>query len=99
MVHVNRPYGLTSFMQQSRRGGRSGEISESIVVISSSGYSSGSGSGNNNIASAYSVEHQDKTALEKYLASTTCQQEVLAREFDRDIEETSYIAIDSILYD
>ena len=56
-MHVDRLYGLTSFMQQSRRGGRSGEISESIVVISSSGYSSGSGSGNNNIASAYSVKH------------------------------------------
>ena len=85
-------------MQQSRHRGRSGEISESIVVISSSSYSSGNSSGNNNITSAYSVKHQDKTALEKYLASTTCQREVLAREFDRDIKETSYIATDSILY-
>ena len=32
VVHIDRPYGLTSFAQQSGRGGRNGEISDSIVV-------------------------------------------------------------------
>jgi superfamily II DNA helicase RecQ len=37
IVHLGRPYGLTSFMQQAGRGGRAGEISDSIVILPSSG--------------------------------------------------------------
>ncbi|KAH9203254.1 hypothetical protein DL95DRAFT_321778, partial [Leptodontidium sp. 2 PMI_412] len=33
IVHIDRSYGLTSFAQQSGRGGRSGEVSDSIVVV------------------------------------------------------------------
>jgi len=32
VVHVDRLYGITSFMQQSGRGGRSGEVSDSIII-------------------------------------------------------------------
>ncbi len=32
VIHIDRPYGLTSFVQQSRRGGRNGEVSKSIIV-------------------------------------------------------------------
>ncbi|KIM92474.1 hypothetical protein OIDMADRAFT_68761, partial [Oidiodendron maius Zn] len=31
IIHLGRPYGLTSFMQQAGRGGRAGEVSDSIV--------------------------------------------------------------------
>lgn len=62
VVHVGRPYGITSFMQQSGRGGRSGEVSDSIVIV---GSGSGSGIGSNcNVASVYSVKYQDETALD-----------------------------------
>jgi superfamily II DNA helicase RecQ len=97
VVHVDRPYGITSFMQQSGRGGRSGEVSDSIVIVDR-----GSGSGSHdfcNVASIYSVEHQDETALEQFLSSNTCRREVLAREFDGVIEESSCVATDSILCD
>lgn len=33
VVHIDRPYGLTGFAQQSGRGGRGGEVSDSIVVV------------------------------------------------------------------
>jgi superfamily II DNA helicase RecQ len=32
VVHVNQLYGLTSFIQQSGRGGWSGEVSDSIII-------------------------------------------------------------------
>jgi superfamily II DNA helicase RecQ len=99
VVHIDRPYGLTSFMQQSGRGGRSGEVSDSIVVISGS---NGSGSGNSHgqgVVSVYSVEHQDETALEQFLTSATCRREVLAREFDGDLKGSSCIETDSIRCD
>jgi len=32
VIHVGRLYGLTSFVQQSGRGGRNGEVSDSIIV-------------------------------------------------------------------
>ena len=107
VVHIDWPYGLTSFMQQSGRGGRRGELSDSIVVVSSSsssssGSSGGSGSGHGNgqsVASAYSVEHEDERALEQFLSSSTCRREVLAREFDGDLHKSSCVATDSILCD
>ena len=97
VVHVDRPYGLTSFMQQSGRGGRSGEVSDSIVLVRVGG--SGSGGVRGSYASAYSVEHQDERALEGFLSSPRCRREVLAREFDGDMEGTSCVATDSILCD
>jgi superfamily II DNA helicase RecQ len=32
IVHVDRPYRLTSFVQQSGRGGRNGEVNESTII-------------------------------------------------------------------
>jgi superfamily II DNA helicase RecQ len=32
MIYVSRPYGLTSFVQQSGHGGRDGEVSEAIII-------------------------------------------------------------------
>lgn len=33
VIHVDRPYGMTSFVQQSGRGGRNGEVSDSVVFV------------------------------------------------------------------
>lgn len=33
VIHVDWPYGLTSFLQQLGRGGRNGEVSESIIIV------------------------------------------------------------------
>lgn len=32
VIYIDQPYRLTSFVQQSRRRGRNGEVSKSIVV-------------------------------------------------------------------
>ena len=53
VVHVGRPYGLTSFVQQSGRGGRNGEVSESVIITR---VENSSGRRRSEIMSAYSVE-------------------------------------------
>jgi hypothetical protein len=109
IVHLGRPYGLTSFMQQAGRGGRAGEISDSIVVLSSSSSSSsssGSGSGSGQfpaprqeLVNTYSVEAQDEAALTEYLESRSCRRAVLAQHLDGHLEGTDCITTDSILCD
>ena len=104
IIHLGRPYGLTSFMQQAGRGGRAGEISDSIVILPSS--SSGSGGGDTRfpapqaaLASVYSVEAQDEVALTEYLESTSCRRSILAQHFDEISLDTDCRATDSILCD
>ena len=109
VVHLGRPYGLTSFMQQAGRGGRAGEISDSIVVLPSSGSRSRSGDGGSGmgrfpaprpeLVSVYSVEAQDEAALTEYLESSSCRRAVLARHLDGCLDATSCTATDSILCD
>ena len=81
VVHVDRPYGLTSFVQQSGRGGRSGEVSESIIVarVQNSG-----GWKRKEVLSAYSVEHIDEEAMTAYIQARTCRRQVLSGYFDHD---------------
>lgn len=78
VIHVRRPYGLTSFMQQAGRGGQAEEICELIVVLSSSSNGSGNGSRSRSIKfpvprqelmNTYLVEAQDEMALTEYLES------------------------------
>src|SRR5271156_2957757 len=90
IVHLGRPYGLTSFMQQAGRGGRAGEISDSIVILPSSGGGSGSGGGKfdaprQELVNTYSVEAQDEAALTEYLESSSCRRAVLAKQLDGDV--------------
>jgi superfamily II DNA helicase RecQ len=101
IIHLGRPYGLTSFMQQAGRGGRAGEISDSIVILPSS---SGSGSGQfpaprQELVNAYSVEAQDEAALTEYLESRSCRRAVLARHLDGDLEGADCVTTDSVLCD
>lgn len=104
ILHLGRPYGLTSFMQQAGRGGRAGEISDSIVILPSSG--SGSREGHRTFPAArqelvniYSVEAQDEAALTAFLESTSCRRSLLAQHFDGSLDSTSCTATDSILCD
>jgi superfamily II DNA helicase RecQ len=105
IIHLGRPYGLTSFMQQAGRGGRAGEISDSIVILpSSSDSDSGSGSGQfpaprQELVNAYSVEAQDEAALTEYLESRSCRRAILARHLDGDLEGADCVTTDSILCD
>ena len=102
IIHLGRPYGLTSFMQQAGRGGRAGEISDSIVILPSSGSGHGSRqfpAPRPELVNAYSVEAQDEAALTEYLESGSCRRAVLARHLDGHLEATSCITMDSILCD
>jgi hypothetical protein len=105
IVHLGRPYGLTSFMQQAGRGGRAGEISDSIVILpSSSGGGSGSGGGKfdaprQELVNTYSVEAQDEAALTEYLESSSCRRAVLAKHLDGDVCGADCLTTDSIFCD
>ena len=56
-IHVGRPYGSTSLAQQSGRGGRIGEVSESVIITC---VESSSGWKRREIISAYLVEQVDE---------------------------------------
>ena len=102
IIHLGRPYGLTSFMQQAGRGGRAGEISDSMVILPASGGSSGSGrfeAPRQELVNTYSVEAQDEAALTEYLESGDCRRAVLARHLDGHLGGADCITTDSILCD
>jgi superfamily II DNA helicase RecQ len=100
IVHLGRPYGLTSFMQQAGRRGRGGEISDSIVILPSSGSGSGKfDAPRQELVNAYSVEAQDEAALTEYLESDRCRRAALAQHLDGDIEGADCLTTDSILCD
>ena len=91
-------------MQQAGRGGRAGEISDSIVILPSS---RSEGSGNNScrrfpasrreLVNVYLVEAEDEAALTEYLKSRSCRRAVLTRHLDGYIDATSCLASNSIL--
>ena len=100
IVHVDRPYGLTSFMQQSGRGGRNGEISESVIITRiqhSQGYK------RRGIMSEYSVEQVDEDAMTEYIQARRCRREVLSWYFDKGVvaegERVDCYSTDSVLCD
>ncbi|KAK6591771.1 hypothetical protein H4I95_12059, partial [Botrytis cinerea] len=64
VVHVGRPYGLTSFVQQSGRGGRNGEVSESIIITR---VEHSRGRRRREIMSEYSVEQIDEDAMTEFI--------------------------------
>lgn len=64
VVHVGRPYGLTSFVQQSGRGGRNGEVSESIIITR---VENSHGRRRSEIMSEYSVEQIDEDAMTEFI--------------------------------
>ena len=102
VVHIGRPYGLTSFAQQSGRGGRGGELSTSIVVASTASAARTSSQPAPDPASTsvyYSVEQADEEALTGFLQSSSCRRAVLARYMDGQKEGASCKDTDSVLCD
>lgn len=95
VVHIDRPYGLTSFAQQSGRGGREGEVSESIIItqVQSVGVKS------QGLMSEYSVEQVDEDAMTEYMQSRECRRVVLGRYFDGVVEGVSCVETESVLCD
>ena len=95
IVHVDRPYGLTSFIQQSGRGGRSGEESHSYVIVRG-------GSGGRRrpaLVTAYTVEDEDEAALSEFLEATSCRRAILARHMDGVSEGADCTSSSSMLCD
>jgi superfamily II DNA helicase RecQ len=96
VVHVDRPYGLTSFVQQSGRGGRNGEVSDSIIITR---VKNSSGWRRREILSAYSVEKVDEDAMTAFIQTSTCRRKVLGQYFDHESEVIDCISTDSVFCD
>jgi superfamily II DNA helicase RecQ len=96
IIHVGRPYGLTSFAQQSGRGGRNGEISDSYIVTS---VAQTHGKQRRELLSEYSVEQVDEDSLTEYIQSTRCRRSILGRYLDGILTETDCLTTDSVLCD
>lgn len=96
VVHIDRPYGLTSFAQQSGRGGRGGEVSDSIVVVR---VKTTSGRRRKEVLSEYCVEHVDEEAMTEFLQVKGCRRQVMAKHFDGETEGVDCRSTDSILCD
>jgi superfamily II DNA helicase RecQ len=75
IVHVDRLYGLTSFVQQSGRRGRNREVSDSIVIAQVQNSSRRRRSG---ILSKYLVEQIDEDAITEFIQARTCRRVVLS---------------------
>ena len=96
VIHVDRPYGMTSFVQQSRRGGRNGEVSDSVVFV---GVQTTRGWRRSEVVSAYTVEQVDEDALTEYLQAQCCRRKVIAGYIDELRSEVDCSSIDGILCD
>jgi hypothetical protein len=81
VVHAGRPYGLTSFVQQSGRGGRSGEISNSVIIAAVDNTQP-----RNKHMTECSVEAVDEDAMTAYIQGQECGRKVLHHYFDRSVE-------------
>jgi hypothetical protein len=95
VIHIDRPYGLTSFVQQSGRGGRNEEVSESIIVV---GIKHTGPFKKDEEISAYSVEDIDERAMTEYIQSRECRRIVLGAYLD-GIAQVSCHSIDGVLCD
>jgi superfamily II DNA helicase RecQ len=96
VVHVGRPYGLTSFVQQSGRGGRDGEISNSIIIL---GVAWTRGWRRKEALSAYSVERIDEDAMTAFIQTRSCRREVLSGYFDKETGSVDCSSTDSVFCD
>jgi superfamily II DNA helicase RecQ len=94
VIHVDRPYGLTSFVQQSGRGGRNGEVSDSIVIVR---VKTTHGRRRSEVLSEYSVEKVDEDAMTEFIQSSGCRRVVLSRHFDGSMADCH--SVDGVLCD
>ena len=99
VIHVDRPYGLTSFLQQSGRGGRNGEISDSIIIVQVQNSYDWRGRNRMEVSSAYSVEEADEEAMTAFILAPTCRRKVLNRYMDPESDKVDCISTDSVFCD
>jgi superfamily II DNA helicase RecQ len=75
VVHMEQPYGLVDFVQQTGRGGRrSGEVVESVVVMDEQKAKVKKQSGD--------MEHLNHQAMEWFVESLDCRRETLGQFMD-----------------
>jgi len=72
VIHVDRLYGLTSFVQQSSRGGRNGEVSNSIIIVRVQNSYDWRGLRRKEVLSTYLVEEVDEEAMTAFIKASTC---------------------------
>jgi superfamily II DNA helicase RecQ len=96
VLHIDRPYGMTSFVQQSGRGGRNGEVSDSVVFV---GVQTTQAWRRFEVVSTYTVEQVDEDALTAYLQAQCCRRRVIGSYMDGLDNEVDCEAIDGILCD
>ena len=92
VLHVDRPYGMTSFVQQSGRGGRNGEVSDSVVFV---GVETTHAWRRPEVVSAYTVEQVDEDALTRYLQARCCRRKIIAEYMD-GLDKVDCAAIDGV---
>jgi superfamily II DNA helicase RecQ len=96
VLHINRPYSITSFVQQSGRGGRNGEVSDSVVFVSAQNTYRWR---RKEVVSAYSVEQVDEDALTEYIQAQCCRRRVIGRYIDGAGKEVNCEGIEGISCD
>jgi superfamily II DNA or RNA helicase len=96
VVHVDWPYGLTSFAQQSGRGGRNGEVSDSIIIAR---VQHSSKHKRKEVTSGYSVESVDEEAMVGFMQSQTCRRRVLSYYLDGESGGADCKSTDSVFCD
>ena len=78
VIYIDRLYRLTSFVQQSRRGGRNKEVSNSIIIVKVQNSHDWRGLRRKEILSAYLVKEVDKEAMTAFIKASTCRRKVLS---------------------
>ncbi len=99
IIHIDRPYGLTSFMQQAGRGGRDGEVSDSYIITRIKGPGDKNTRQRARPVYDYLVEQVDEDALDEFLDTSSCRRAILAQYFDGAATQADCIWTDSILCD
>ena len=85
VVHMEAPYGLVDFVQQTGRGGRrAGEVVESVVVVGGQGKGPGQG---RPVRDGF-VEEVNTGRMEEFMQTEGCRREVLSSFMDGVAGET-----------
>ncbi|KFY03551.1 hypothetical protein V490_00144 [Pseudogymnoascus sp. VKM F-3557] len=98
IIHLDRPYGMTNFVQQTGRGGRGGIIGHSTVVVNLKVIGSEDRSA---VLSRDAVDAIEEEALTMYLKTTGCRREVISAYMDglSDVDAGSCESIDGVWCD
>lgn len=98
VIHLDRPYGMTNFVQQTGRGGRGGIIGHPTVVVNSKAVGSKDRSA---VLSRDSVDAIEEEALTMYRKTTGCRREAIAAYMDglSDVDAGSCESIDGVWCD